>query len=99
MPRGDDVQRVRAANLRMGAALAEVEGLYSALLRAGSSGHRRRLRGELARAATRLAALAAVPPEPGAALVAVRRSRWGRRRALAERGAAWIMARYGRDPR
>ncbi|NUQ96781.1 MAG: hypothetical protein HOY79_09515, partial [Streptomyces sp.] len=58
MPRGD-IQRVRAENLRVAAALAEVEGLYSAWLRASSSGRRRRLRAELARAAGRLAALAA----------------------------------------
>ncbi|GAA2490159.1 hypothetical protein GCM10010276_31530 [Streptomyces longisporus] len=100
MPRGE-IQRVRAVNLRLAAALAEVEGLYSALLRASSSRRRRRLRAELARAAGRLAVLAAEPPTPRSSVVAVRRSRRGRRRALAERGAAWIIARYqgGAPPR
>lgn len=91
-----DIRRVREANLRLGAALAEVEGLYSALLRAGSPRRRRRLRAELARAADRLAKVAAAPPGPPSAASGARRSRWGRRRVLAERGAAWITARYGR---
>ncbi|MDT0464941.1 hypothetical protein [Streptomyces gibsoniae] len=95
MPRGD-IRRVREVNLRLGAALAEVEGLYAALLRAGSSRRRRRLQAELSRAAGRLAALAAAPSDAGPPVVRVRRSRWGRRRALAERGAAWIITRYGR---
>ncbi|WP_416985386.1 hypothetical protein [Streptomyces sp. T028] len=94
MPR-EDIRRVREANLRLGAALAEVEGLYAAMLRAGSPARRRRLRTELSRAAGRLAELAAPPPDPRPRTV-VRRSRWGRRRALAERGAARIIARYGR---
>ena len=98
MPRGD-YRRVREANLRLGAAVAEVEGLYSALLRASSSERRRRLQTELARAAGRLADLAASPPHARSSSVGVRRSRWGRRRALAERGAAWITARFGQNPR
>ncbi|MFJ9564712.1 hypothetical protein ACIRQQ_32330 [Streptomyces fuscichromogenes] len=76
--------------------MAEVEGLYTALLRAGTAASRRRLQAELGRAARRLAALAETPellPPPAAG---VRRSRRGRRRALAEHGAAWIIARYGR---
>src|SRR5690348_736759 len=93
MPRGG-IQRVRAANLRPAAALAEVGGLHSALLRASSARRRRRLRAELALAAGRLAALAAEPPVTQSSVVAVRRSRRGRRRALAERGAAWIIARH-----
>ncbi|MGH1554794.1 hypothetical protein ACRAWF_31280 [Streptomyces sp. L7] len=96
MPRGD-MQRVRDANLRLGAALAEVEGLYSALLRADSSRRRERLRIELARAAGRLAVLAETSPGEPAARVGLRGSRRERRRALAERGAAWITARYGRS--
>ena len=96
---GEEIRRVRDANLRLGAALAEVEGLYSALLKAGSSERRRRLQTELARAAGRLAALAAMPAESASSRVPVRRSRWGRRRALAERGTAWITARYGRNAR
>lgn len=94
MPR-DDIRRVRDANLRLGAALAEVEGLYTALLRAGSAERRHGLRAELARAAGRLATVAAMPTEAPPPRLARRRSRRGRRRALAERGAAWIIARYG----
>lgn len=98
MPRGD-IQGVRDANLRLGAVLAEVEGLYAALLRAGSSERRGRLQAELAHAAGRLAALAEVPPKGPSSTTGVRRSRRGRRRALAERGAVWIIARYGRTER
>ncbi|WP_369390582.1 hypothetical protein AB5J72_25285 [Streptomyces sp. CG1] len=56
-----------------------------------------RLQTELARAAGRLADLAAVPPKPRSSSVGVRRSRWARRRALAERGAAWITERFGQN--
>ncbi|MGW7539550.1 hypothetical protein ACWGKQ_00280 [Streptomyces sp. NPDC054770] len=87
----------RDTNLRIGAALAEVEGLYSALLRAGTADSRRRLQAELARAARRLAALADAPAQAPSPATGVRRSRRGRRRALAEHGAAWIIARYGRS--
>lgn len=98
MPHGD-VQR-RGTNLRLGAAVAEIEGLYAALLRTTSPGRHRRLRAELARAAERLAELAAVPGQGrGASPVTPRRSRLQRRKALAERGAAWIIARYGSDTR
>ncbi|WP_427919131.1 hypothetical protein [Streptomyces sp. cg40] len=97
MPRGD-MQRVRDANLRLGAALSEVEGLYTALLRTGSSRRRERLLTELARAAGRLAVLAEAPaPEVPSARGGPRGSRRARRRVLAERGAAWIIARYGRS--
>ncbi|QLI99643.1 hypothetical protein HZZ00_00715 [Streptomyces sp. NEAU-sy36] len=96
MSRGD-IRRVREANLRLGAALAEVEGLYAALLRAGTSARRRELQAELARAAARLASVArASAPAPS---LGVPRSRRARRRVLAQRGAAWIMARYGRGGR
>ncbi|MEU9451885.1 hypothetical protein [Streptomyces sp. NPDC048277] len=88
---------MREANLRLGAALAEVEGLYTALLKAGSPRRRRRLRAELARAAGRLAELAAAAPGSESRATGARRSRWGRRRILAERGAEWIAARYRRD--
>ncbi|MEU8695900.1 hypothetical protein [Streptomyces sp. NPDC048665] len=94
-----DIQR-RDANLRLGAAVAEIEGLYTALLKTTSPGRRRRLRAELSRAAERLAGLAAAPgPGRGALPAAPRRSRRARRKALAERGAAWIIARYGRNAR
>ncbi|MGV9565120.1 hypothetical protein [Streptomyces sp. NPDC003480] len=96
MPHGD-VQR-RDANLRLGAALAEIEGLYAAMLKTTSPGRHRRLQADLAHAARRLAALAVVSvPRPGTSAVVVRRSRRERRRTLAERGAAWIVARYGRN--
>ncbi|MER6572174.1 hypothetical protein ABT288_39870 [Streptomyces sp. NPDC001093] len=88
---------MRDANMRLGAALAEVEGLYAALLRAGSSERRRGLQAELARAAGRLATVAAMPTQAPPPRPAGQRSRRGRRRALAERGAAWIIARYGRN--
>jgi hypothetical protein len=96
-----DGQR-RKADLRLAAAVADIEGLYTALLRTTSPGRRRRLHAELFRAADRLAVLAAVPgrerrQERGASRVRPRRSRRDRRKALAERGAAWIIARYGRD--
>ncbi|MFF7468964.1 hypothetical protein [Streptomyces sp. NPDC008092] len=95
MPRGDS-RSAREANLRIGAAMAEVEGLYTALLRAGTPEGRRRLETDLARAARRLAALAEAPSREPSPTVGVRRSRRGRRRVLAEHGAAWIIARYGR---
>lgn len=98
MPHGG-IRRMREVNLRLGVALAEVEGLYTALLRADSPGRRRRLQSELARAAGRLAELAAALPGSPSPTASVRRSRWGRRRVLAERGAAWIAARYRRDAR
>jgi hypothetical protein len=98
MPYGDRRQ-VRNANLQLGAVVADIEGLYAALLRTGSVGRRRRLLADLARAADRLAAVTSVPPEARTAAVTAPHSRWGRRRALAERGAAWIIARYGRNMR
>src|SRR5690242_174425 len=96
MPHGD-IRRAREENLRLGAAMAEVEGTYSALLRAnGLDGHQR-LRDDLASASRRLAELAALPPNQRPPTPVARRSRWQRRRLLAERGAAWIVARFGQD--
>lgn len=96
MPHGDAQQR--DANLRLGAAVAEIEGLYTALLRTRSPGRHQRLRAELARAAERLAALAAVPGQrQGISPAPRRRTRRERRRALAELGAAWIIERHGRN--
>ncbi|OIJ94701.1 hypothetical protein BIV25_21730 [Streptomyces sp. MUSC 14] len=95
-----DVQR-RKADLRLAAAVAEIEGLHTALLKTTTPGRRRPLRAELFRAAERLAVLAAVPGRErqgrGASRVRPRRSRRDRRKALAERGAAWLIARHGRD--
>jgi hypothetical protein len=82
----------------MGVAVAEIEGLYTALLKTASPERGRQLRAELACSAERLAALAAVPERrPGTSRARSRRSRRERRKALAERGAAWIIARYGRN--
>lgn len=96
MPQGD-TRHVRETNLRLGAAVAEIEGLYSALLRTSDPERRWRLRADLARAARRLAALAVLPPGKPAPDPVARGSRWRRRRKLAARGAEWIMNRYGRD--
>jgi plasmid stabilization system protein ParE len=98
MPHGD-TRRVRETNLRLGAAVAEIEGLYSALLRTSDPERRWRLRADLARAARRLAALALLPPGQRPPESITRGSRWRRRRKLAARGAEWIMNRYGRDTR
>ncbi len=96
MPQGEIRQR-REVNLRIGAAVAEIEGLYAALLRTTRPRQRARLLAELARAGRRLGALAVLPPErlpPTPAYGSRRR----RRRMLAQRGAAWIMSRFaGRD--
>jgi hypothetical protein len=75
--------------------VAEVEAPYAALLRARSPRGRARARAESSRAAQRLARLAAVPRELRPPAAAVTRSRWGRRRALAEHGARWITTRFG----
>jgi hypothetical protein len=96
MPQGD-MRSVRETNLRLGALLAEVEGVYSALLRTNSHQRHQWLCEDLARAARRLADLAAPPPDQRLSRPAVRRSRWQRRRVLAEHGAAWIVTRYGRE--
>ncbi|WP_158692611.1 hypothetical protein [Streptomyces roseochromogenus] len=78
--------------------MAEIEGLYTALLRTKSPGRHERLRAELTRAAEHLAALAVIPGQgQTASHVARRRSRRERRSALAERGAAWIIKRYGQN--
>ena len=96
MPQGEIRQR-REVNLRIGAAVAEIEGLYAALLRTTRPRQRARLLAELARAGRRLTALAMLPPErmpPTPASGSRRR----RRRMMAQRGAAWIMSRFpGRD--
>jgi hypothetical protein len=95
MPYGE-TQQVHETNLRLGAAIAEIEGLYSVLLRTRSPERRRQLRGDLARAAGRLYTLALLPPGGRPPAPVVRSSRWKRRRKVAARGAAWIAARYGR---
>lgn len=97
MPHGD-IRQVRDANLRLGAALAEVEGLYAALLRAGASGRRRM--GSRRNWHMPLIVSPVWPPcrrqhDPRPLLCGARvGAAW---RVLAERGAAWIIARYGDD--
>ncbi|MFC5724255.1 hypothetical protein ACFP1Z_29275 [Streptomyces gamaensis] len=82
-------------SVRIGAVVAEIEGLYAALCGGGAAARRERLIADLARAGRRLAELAVVPAPQGAAPGAPARSRWRRRRVLAARGAAWILARTG----
>ncbi|MBX7554908.1 hypothetical protein ABZX95_49605 [Streptomyces sp. NPDC004232] len=59
-----DVQR-RDENLRLGATVAEIEGLHTALLKTTSPGRRRRLRAVLSRAAERLAGWQPLPDRGG----------------------------------
>jgi hypothetical protein len=75
--------------LRLGAAVAEVEGLYNALLDADTRRGKRRLRWELSSAAQRLANLAAADTSTP---VSARRRR---RMLVATRGADWVTARFG----
>jgi hypothetical protein len=96
MPRRD-IRRVCNANLRLDAGVVEVEEVCGALPRAGSLGRRRGLQAEQARAAAHHAAVPAVPTGTPLSRLAVERSCRGRRRALTERGAAWIIVGYGRD--
>ncbi|WP_269858594.1 hypothetical protein [Streptomyces sp. RPT161] len=92
MPQGEIRQR-REVNLRIGAAVAEIEGLYAALLRTTQPRQRVRLLAGLAKAGRRLTVLALLPPERTPPTPASG-SRRRRRRMLAERGAAWITARF-----
>lgn len=89
-PRGD-ARATREGNLRVGAAVAEIEGLYTAALRARHPARQERLLAQLSEAAARLAALTAITPPrtPPAA-----GSRRRRRRAMAARGARWIATRF-----
>ncbi|MFE9423490.1 hypothetical protein ACFYNO_11080 [Kitasatospora sp. NPDC006697] len=97
MPRGDH-RSADSANpadsLRLAAAVAEVEGLHAALRHATDPDRHRRLRADLARAAARLAGLAAAPPGriPAQARSTSRRAR---RRAALARGAHWLAQRLG----
>ncbi|MGW2367003.1 hypothetical protein ACWCZ5_15645 [Streptomyces sp. NPDC001667] len=79
-----------SVNLRVGAAVAEIEGLYAALHATTDERRRDRLLGELARAGRRLTDLALVPQRDRGGVQP--RSRWQRRRFLAARGAARIIA-------
>ncbi|PYC73884.1 hypothetical protein C7C46_24940 [Streptomyces tateyamensis] len=91
MNRGDH-RSTDAAALRLAAAVAEIEGLHAALLHTADPGRRKRLLAELARAAERLAALAATPPGrvPGQSRGNSARAR---RRLAVLRGAEWLTRR------
>jgi hypothetical protein len=94
MPWGDHRSAKSADSLRLAAAVAEIEGLHAALQHTTDPGRRRRLRADLARAAHRLASLAAAPP--GSIPAQARgNSRRGRRRTALVRGARWLAERLG----
>ncbi|MEV6668896.1 hypothetical protein [Streptomyces sp. NPDC051162] len=84
-------------NLRIGAAVAEIEGLYAALHATANERRRERLLGEIAQAGRRLTDLALVPQRDRGGVQP--RSRWQRRRFLAARGAARIIAFTTSDSR
>ncbi|MFF4406808.1 hypothetical protein ACFY2W_02035 [Streptomyces sp. NPDC001262] len=94
VPRGS-TPSTGSRNIRIGAAVAEIEGLYTALRSAGQGGHRDRLLTELAQAGRRLTELALSQPSDRTVMVPSR-SRWRRRRVLAAKGAGWIAARTSR---
>ncbi|OIJ86800.1 hypothetical protein [Streptomyces colonosanans] len=74
--------------------MARIEGLYAALRVTGPGARRNRLMTELEDAARRLAVVTGAAAKGRRAPVP--HSRRGRRRALAARGAAWIIARADR---
>ncbi|MFD9823207.1 hypothetical protein [Streptomyces violascens] len=71
--------------------MAQIEGLYTALRLTGPGPRRERLAADLARAAQRLSAVTLA--STGADTIVPPRSRWQRRRALAARGANWLITR------
>ncbi|WP_241777553.1 hypothetical protein [Streptomyces sp. CT34] len=79
-----------SANLRVGAAVAEIEGLCAALRGARNERHRERILADLAQAGRRLTALALA--QQGTRVSVRPRSRWERRRLLAARGASLVAA-------
>ncbi|MCC3771559.1 hypothetical protein, partial [Streptomyces sp. UNOC14_S4] len=91
------VSSAGSADLRVGAAVAEIEGLYAALRAAPEGPRRDRLLADLARAGWRLADLALAPERPRGGVPP--RSRWERRRFLAARGADLIAAFASRGSR
>ncbi|AEW97952.1 MULTISPECIES: hypothetical protein [Streptomycetaceae] len=86
------LRRIRETNLRVAAAVADIEGLYTALLATRDPAVRAELLGALALAGRRLARVATVPAAPVTPPL-LPRSRRMRRRALAARGADWLAAR------
>ncbi|WP_189302446.1 hypothetical protein [Streptomyces albospinus] len=80
-----------STNLRIGAAVARIEGLCAALRGARNERHRERILADLAQAGRRLTALA-VAQQQGTQGSVRPRSRWERRRVLAARGADLVAA-------
>ncbi|MGW1073051.1 hypothetical protein [Streptomyces sp. NPDC002537] len=94
MSQGQSPPTGSAADTRIAEVMSEIEALRCALRATGDGPRRTRLLIEIALAGQRLADLALVlsgsgEPPP--------RSRWGRRRVLAARGAAWILSWTSRD--
>lgn len=89
MPWGDR-DTSSAAELRLAAAVAEIEGLHTALVRSSDPARRRRLLTQLAAAGRRLADLAGTAPGliPAQTRYVSRRQR---RRAALVRGANWLL--------
>jgi hypothetical protein len=86
------VKQARGAQLRLAAVVSEIEGLYTAWLRARGPARRRRLLLELVSAATKLATEAsrATTPQP----YQLPRTRRTRRALAAQRGADWLTERF-----
>ncbi|MEU7642239.1 MULTISPECIES: hypothetical protein [unclassified Streptomyces] len=89
MARGE-MSSMGSTNLHVGAAVAEIEGLYTALRGARNERHRERILADLAQAGRRLTAL--THPTQGTRGSLRPRSRWERRRLLAARGADLVAA-------
>jgi hypothetical protein len=87
---GDERTAAREDNLRVGGVIAEIEGLYAALLRTTRPARRARLLAQLSEAGARLNALSgeAAPRPP-----AHPRARIRQRATAAARAAAWITDR------
>ncbi|WP_243639735.1 hypothetical protein [Streptacidiphilus pinicola] len=86
------MKQAREAQLRLAAVVGEIEGLYTAWLRARGPARRRRLLLELATAGTKLAteSARATTPEP----YQLPRTRRTRRTLAAQRGADWLTDRF-----
>ncbi|AIA07983.1 MULTISPECIES: hypothetical protein [Streptomyces] len=85
---------IGSTNLHVGAAVAEIEGLYTALRGARDEHHRERILADLAEAGRRLTAR--THPTQGNRGALRPRSRWERRRLLAARGAD-LVATFATD--
>jgi hypothetical protein len=90
------------SQLRLASVVGEIEGLWTAWLRARGPGRRQRLLAELGQAGARLAAEAAhaaqaqrrVPGAPTPLPRQLPRTRRNRRLVAARRGAEWITGRF-----